>query len=253
MAAIDHKTGAYLRTVPLLASLPEAQFRSLIAASTLVTHDKHTLLNYQGDPASHLTLVIEGWIKLFRQTAEGEEAVVAILSRGDVFGESAIMEDGILPFAAEAAEPCRLSCIPGKELRSLARNHHEVLVEILSIMSGELRSLQMENEHLALMSAPQRVGCLLLQLSSGMLGKGGTFSFPYDKALAAARLTMKPETFSRALAQLKDAGVTVKGPEVTIASFASLVEYCCSSCSASADECQGCRGCASTSCHCKTA
>jgi hypothetical protein len=32
----------------------------------------------------------------------------------------------------------------------------------------------------------------------------------HDKALAASRLTMKPETFSRALAQRKDVGVSVK-------------------------------------------
>ena len=82
--------------------------------------------------------------------------------------------------------------------------------QIMRIMSRELKSLEMENEHLALMSASQRVGCLLLQMSSGMLGKGGTFAFSYDKALAASRLTMKPETFSRALAQLKDVGVSVK-------------------------------------------
>lgn len=107
----------------------------------------------------------------------------------------------------------------------------------------------MENEHLALMSASQRVGCLLLQMSSGMLGKGGTFAFPYDKALAASRLTMKPETFSRALAQLKDAGVSVKGPEVTMESFAALVEFCCGDCSAMPGECCGSRSsCDNKSC-----
>ena len=44
-------------------------------------------------------------------------------------------------------------------------------------MSRELKSLQMANEHLALRSASQRVGCLLLQMCSGMLGEGGTFDF----------------------------------------------------------------------------
>lgn len=135
---------------------------------------------------------------------------MAVLNRGDIFGENAIIAGASYPSAAEAAEPSRLMSLPGAVLRQLARDNHEIMSQIMQIMSRELKSLEMENDHLALMSASQRVGCLLLQMSSEMLGKDGTFAFPYDKALAASRLTMKPETFSRALAQLKDVGVSVK-------------------------------------------
>ena len=74
-----------------------------------------------------------------------------------------------------------------------------------------------------------------------MIGTGGTFSFPYDKALAAQRLGMKPETFSRALAQLKPLGVTIKGPEIAIDSFSCLTAYCCGHCTAQPGECRGSR------------
>jgi hypothetical protein len=71
----------------------------------------------------------------------------------------------------------------------------------------------------------------------------------HDKALAASRLTMKPETFSRALAQLKDVGVSGQGPEVTIESFAALVEFCCGDCSAMPGGCRGSRSsCDNKSC-----
>jgi len=94
---------------------------------------------------------------------------------------------------------------------------------------------------MAIMSAPQRVSCLLLQLSGHMIGNGGTLTFPYDKSLAATRLGMKPETFSRALAQLKPYGVTAKGPEITIESFTRLTEFSCGHCTALPGECRGCR------------
>ena len=66
-------------------------------------------------------------------------------------------------------------------------------------------------------------------------------AFPYDKALAAARLGMKPETFSRALAQLKPYGVTVKGTDIRIENFARLSEYSCTHCTALPGECRGSR------------
>ena len=105
-------------------------------------------------------------------------------------------------------------------------------------MSREMHKLELENEHMILMSAPQRVGCLLLQLSSGMISQGGTFTFPYDKSLAAQRLGMTPETFSRALSKLKPVGVSVNGPEIRVESFHCLAEYSCGHCSAEQEDCK---------------
>ena len=108
----------------------------------------------------------------------------------------------------------------------------------MASMSREMRRLQLETEHRAMMDAPQRISCMLLRLSADMIGAGGAFTFPYDKSLAAARLGMKPETFSRALAQLKSDGVTVKGSEIRIDSFSHLAELSCSHCSCAAGECK---------------
>ena len=109
----------------------------------------------------------------------------------------------------------------------------------MNILADEIIDLQRGKKHMAVMSAPQRVGCMLLKLSSGMIGKGGTFVLPYDKSLAASNVGMKPETLSRALKELKAYGVTVKGSEVTIENFTKLAEHCCVHCSAISGTCGG--------------
>ncbi len=147
-------------------------------------------------------VVKKGWVKLFRQTPDGEQAVLGLFTRGDVFGEASIFTKAGYTCTAEAAEESRVIEIPGTVLRDKARDNHEIMARVMNAMSAEIRNLQLENEHLALMSAPQRVGCLLLQLSAGIQGEGGILTFPYDKSLAAARLGMKPETFSRSLTLL---------------------------------------------------
>lgn len=238
--------GPFLRDLSFFKGLAEADLHAFLDSATVRTYAKQDSIFTQGDNASRFFAVMHGWVKLYRNTPEGDEAIIALFTRGDVFGEAAIFGGAGYPFAASAAEECKLLEIPGTVLRARARENHEVMARIMSSMSQEMRNLQMENEHLALMSAPQRIGCLLLQLSAGMIGTGRTFRFPYDKSLAAARLGMKPETFSRALAQLGIAGVSVKGPEVTINSFAQLVDYCCTHCSTLPGECRGQRdeGCA---------
>lgn len=229
----------FLRELPFFSGLPEADLLAFQQAAQIKTCKKQQPIFAQGDPAHSFFAVMQGWVKLYRQTAEGDEAIIALFTRGDMFGEAAIFGGAGYPFGAEAADECRLIEIPGTVLRARARENHGVMGRVMSSMSQEMRNLQMENEHLALMSAPQRIGCLLLQLSAGMLGAGGTLRLPYEKSLAAARLGMKPETFSRALAQLQSAGVHAKGPEITIRSFAVLVDYCCTHCSALPGECRG--------------
>ncbi|MBI2233498.1 MAG: Crp/Fnr family transcriptional regulator [Micavibrio aeruginosavorus] len=242
-------TGQFLGDLHFFKGLPEKDMDAFATGSALRDYGKGQPVFTQGDRADRFFVILSGWIKLYRTTPEGAEAIVALFTRGDVFGEASVLGDTGYPFSAQAAEDARLIEIPASLLKQKAVESPAVMARIMATMSREMHKLQIENEHMALMSAPQRVGCLLLQLSSGMLGNGGTFSFPYDKSLAAARLGMKPETFSRALSQLKPWGVTVKGAEIHIADFHELAAYSCGYCSAEMPDCKGatrksCGGCA---------
>lgn len=242
--ALEDRTDQFLQSLPFFNGLPQADIDAFINAARIREYKKQDSLFHLGDAAERFFVVLNGWIKLYRETGEGEEAVVALFTRGDVFGEAAIFSGAGYPFSAQASEDSKVIEIPAGVLRDRARDNHDIMDRVMASMSREMRNLQLENEHMALMNAPQRVGCLLLQLSAGMIGKGGTFSFPYDKSLAAGRLGMKPETFSRALAQLKPVGVTVSGPEVKIENFAKLIDFCCGHCSSLPGECTGSRTCA---------
>ena len=225
--------------LPFFKDLPDSDLDSLLGSAAVKDYPKNKPLFHQGDKADRFFVILSGWVKLFRNTEEGDEAIVALFTRGDVFGEAAVFGGAGYPFSAQAVEELHLIEISAALLKERAKTNPEIMTRVMNSMSREMHKLQIENEHMAIMSAPQRVGCLLLQLFSGMIGKGGTFSFPYDKALAAQRLGMKPETFSRALAQLKPLGVTSKGTEIHIKSFHCLAEYCCGSCSADLDDCKG--------------
>lgn len=244
------QTLKFISKLPFFDELPQADIESLLGSADVKDYARHTSLFHQGDPADRFFVILNGWIKLHRGTQEGEEAIVALFTRGDVFGEAALFGGSGYPFSAEAVEESRIIEIPAIILKERTKANPELMNRVMQSMSREMHKLQIEKEHMAIMSAPQRVGCLLLQLSSGMLGKGGTFPFPYDKSLAASRLGMKPETFSRALVQLQPLGVMVKGPEIKIESFADLIEFCCSHCSEESADCQGARreACENMSC-----
>lgn len=232
----------FLRTVPLFAGLPEEDVNGFTKSSYLRHYSKSEYLYHQSDEADRFFVVVDGWIRLYRETIDGDEPVSAMLTRGDIFGEGIIFyQNNSYIFSAQAAEPTQVFEISKSVLKSRAAENPDILKRIMTSVCEKMIRLQAENERLAYMTAPQRVACLLLRLSAHMVGNGGTFTFPYDKSLAASQLGMKRETFSRALMHLRPLGVTVNGSEIKIESFQRLTEYSCKQCSMSADQCAGAR------------
>lgn len=241
MGILDNRTADFMQNLTFFKGLPKADMDAFIESAGIQHYPKGKGIFHQGDKAESFFVVISGWVRLFRNTVEGDEAFVGLFTRGDVFAEAALFTEGNYPFSADAAEDTRILVIPGHVLKTRARSNPDITARTLASMSREMSNLQRQNEQMSIMTTSQRAACLLLQLSAHMVGTGGTFTFPYDKALAAARLGMKPETFSRSMAQLKPYGVTSRGSEVTIDNFARLAAYSCGNCTALPADCRGCR------------
>jgi CRP-like cAMP-binding protein len=239
MTVLRDRTGQFLRNLPLFTGLSEDDIQTLLKAGAQHAYKKNQHLFYHGDKAEKFFIVVNGCIKLYSETEDGEEHIIDLLTAGDNVGEACIFDGAIYPFSASAAENSEIYEIRADLLKQTAKNSPNLTAKIMAIMSDEMHDLQIEKEHLANMSASQRLGCTLLRLSAGMVGKGGTFTLPYDKSLAAANLGMKPETFSRALKDLQSVGVTAKGSEITIENFEKLAEHSCAHCSAIRVTCGG--------------
>ena len=244
---IDKNATYFLQSLPFFSGLPESDLSALCQAAQVRDFDKGQTIFVRGDKAGSFYIVMNGWVKIYRDTHEGKEAVLSLFTRTDTFGEAVVFEGADYPYSAQAVEKTKVITIPAPALKERAKNNPAILVRMMQTLSQHLNRVQLENEHLAQMSAPQRVGCLLLQLSIGTEGDSRIVHFPYDKSLAATKLGMKAETFSRALSQLKNIGVNVKSDEIHIADFNGLIQFCCSDCSAEHADCpysQGTGSCA---------
>lgn len=240
--AIRAKESAFLSSLPFFAGLPPADMNVFLNAAFLRRYKKHEYIYHQGDEADRFFIIVEGWLRLYRETIEGTESVSDILTRADIFGEGLMFyQNNNYMFSAQAVEDTQILEISKSVLRRRAEENPDILKRIMMSVCEKIERLQTENERLASMSATQRVACLLLRLSSSMLGNGGTFTFPYDKSLAAAQLGMKRETFSRALLFLREYGVNVNGAEVRIDNFQRLAAYSCKQCALYPGKCAGAR------------
>lgn len=221
-----------LKTIALFESAGQGFVDAITQKSQIIHVDKGQVLFIHEDAAEHFYIIQKGWIKLFRETLDGAQAVVDILRSGHMFGETSIFHEDLYPYSAEAAESGDLISMPLSILKSEIEGNPKLAMSMLSAMARYRKQQDQELEHRTLQNAPQRIGCFLLRLANQNEPGPVTIHLPYDKTLLASRLGMQPETFSRALGKLKEAtGISVKGATIEMESLQQLSDYSCSACS----------------------
>lgn len=212
------------RSSLLLSNCPDDVALRLLKRAVVRQYSRGQLLFDHGDPAHSVFIVLDGWVKLFRITQSGSEAVVGVFTRGHSFGEAVALRDDTYPVAAEAATGCEVVQIPSAEILHMMRSHPEVCIAILSSTFVHLHALVAQVEQLKAHTGAQRVAQFLLSLISSDKDSC-TVTLPFDKILIAGRIGMKPESLSRAFSRLKEHGVTINQNHAEIADVERLREF----------------------------
>lgn len=181
-----------------------------------------------GDRADFFYLIVEGWIKLYRVSRDGDEAIIHVFGPGETFAEAAVFNDRrAYPVHAQAVDNVVLIAVPRSFFVRKIQSDSNFALRILAAIASRQHYLVQQLEQVTARSAPQRIGAFLLRVSHAAASEHDvTVTLPYDKSLIAARLSIKPETFSRALAKLRPHGVTSRGRMVQIADPQVLAEFC---------------------------
>lgn len=194
--------------------------------------EKGNVLFVQDEPAERYYLLLKGWVKLYRETRDGEQAILDIVTQNQLFGDASILDNRNHAYTAELIEDAELLSFPIEALDAEVKQNHKFSMFLLGEMAKRHKYQNKEIEHRSLQTAPQRIGCFLLRLTDPNGKVLRNINLPYDKTLIAAQLGMKPETFSRALKKLKEeTGIGVQGSNIEIHNPEKLASFACSACS----------------------
>lgn len=221
-----------LQGIRLFSNCTPSFLDGLASRSRTQRLPKGQMLFVCDEKADRFFFVVGGWMKLFRETLDGAQAVVDIIPAGHIFGETAIFQNDQYPFSAEAAEESEILVMPLSILKAEIESNPKIALSMLKSMAHYRRLQDQELEHRTLQNASQRIGCFLLRLIDQESEGRVTIHLPYDKTLVASRLGMQPETFSRALAKLKaSVDMEVRGATIELGNVQELSEYACAACS----------------------
>jgi CRP-like cAMP-binding protein len=216
---------AVARQSLLFSSMPENDAEMLLSTAHVTEYDRGQTIFLQGEKATAIFIVIEGWCKLYRIAPSGTEAVVGVFTQGRSFGEALAFRGDVYPVSAEAVTNLKLMRIEADDYLRRIRETPEAAISLLASTFRHLHSLVGQIEALKARTSAQRVAEFLCELSNAEEGSCEVV-LPNDKILIAGRLGMKPESLSRAFARLKSEGVQIKQNLAKIEDIEHLRVYC---------------------------
>ena len=108
----------------LFEGLAESDLESLRPAIRTRSFKRGSYLFREGDPGSHLHMVVQGQIKIGRMGQGGGEVVFAIAGPGEIFGELSLFdEEGERTADAQALEPTECLVIGRASCRERVSYH----------------------------------------------------------------------------------------------------------------------------------
>jgi CRP-like cAMP-binding protein len=219
---------ALLPHVPLFNSLVPEEIARIARSTREIQATKGDILFHKGDACTGFHLLVHGQIKLAFTSAQGNEKVVEIVGPGQSFGEAIMfMDKSYIVFAQALTDSLLLHVSKAAIYEELERDP-ALCRKMLAGMAMRLHQLMNDVESYSLHSGKQRIIDYLLREVPEELQSGGaaTITLSTSKGIAASRLNLTQEHFSRILHELTELGlIIVEGRKISIPDVARLRRY----------------------------
>lgn len=173
---LEHLT--FLHSVNLFSLLDETEIAALHETLRERRMPAGTRLFHEGEQGDSLFIVQSGSVEIYVNDYEGKKLILATLTRGDIFGETAVFDPGPRSANAITTEESIVWEFPRAALLRFLRAKPEASINLLAMISRRLR----EADHLLMgsptgnvntafesnLSLPQRIANWIADFSGSM-------------------------------------------------------------------------------------
>jgi CRP-like cAMP-binding protein len=218
-------TTMVLRRVPLFRQLRDETIDMIAERAVTRRVSKNTMLFREGEACRGLYIVVDGSIRIYRSTPDGQEQTLMVEGPKKTPAELTLFDASPYPASAQAAEDSTVLFLLLQDFQQLYHEHPEIADAVIMELGRRLKRLVRLVARITLKSVPARVASALLEEAeaAGAAHDGGTFGLPLTQEEMGRELSTTRESVSRALGELRAAGVVARdGSNLTILSIAGL-------------------------------
>lgn len=189
--------------VPLFNHLDR---ESLVQISNISRHRRFRRGETVFSPNEHAGLLIlaRGRVKVYQLSASGKEQLLRVLEPGDFIGEDTLFGQGTAETFGEALTEIEACTISRTEFMELLKAYPAISLKLLEAYSHRLSEAERLLTRTATESVSARLELYLMDLAK--VAGSNTVTLPLTMKELAAFLGTTPETVSRRLRQLEEAG-----------------------------------------------
>ena len=199
-----------LAGIPLFAAVSETTRHAVVAATTVRHYRRNMFVFAEGEPAESFHFVLDGRVRVFRDTPGGHEQTLQVLERGGLLAVVCFLDGRPYPASAQTVLESNIGSIRNADLARLAQQHGDLAWTLLQQLARRLLWAQGRIYDLALRSATGRVVSGLLEFAreQGKKDDQGCFTvaLPLTHRELGQITGVSRETVTRTLGQLRDSG-----------------------------------------------
>ena len=155
----------YLQMVDVFQDLSQEEIEEIDRATTISSCRRGKILYMPEDTSEVLFLLKEGRIQLYRISPDGKKLVIATVGPGAIFGEMALIGQGMHNTFAEAIDKCVLYVMNRDDVERLLLTKPKVALRIFEALGRRLKEAEARLEAIAFKGIPARLASLLLHLA----------------------------------------------------------------------------------------
>jgi CRP-like cAMP-binding protein len=158
----------------------------------------------QGDPASHVMLLVSGRVKVSLAMPDGEVLLLAVRGVGELLGEIAVLGGDERSATVVTIEPCVMRVLPADRFQALVRSAG-LEAELLRRAMRRIREGEAWRAETAALPAGPRVVRALARLA--VPGSGGPVDVGLGQSEIGQAVGLSRSVVAAELAKLRDQGI----------------------------------------------
>jgi CRP/FNR family transcriptional regulator len=198
----DFSVYAMLQQMPYFANVAEPALNELAQQAVHRTFAPNEMIFLEGSPSAGLWIVENGRVKAYKLSPDGQEFILHFLGPGDTFNDIAALDGAPNPVSATAVTDVSAWVISSAVFSQALQADHEKALAVIEGLTDRIRVVAGRMEDLALHSVTARLAHFLLDQIEDTTLKHPSIT----RALIANHLATTPESISRSLRVLENAG-----------------------------------------------
>ena len=185
-----------LAQAELFADLEPDVLEQLAASASEHALRRNDVIFAEGDTPGDLFVVVSGRIAIANKSIDGRESVVALMERGDLFGEMGLFDGLGRSAEARALESSTVISVPYAPIKALYESRPELLWKVVAMLATRLRNMDEALADAVFLDVTGRTAKRLLELA----GDKDEFTLPITQEELAGMVGASRERVNKAIA-----------------------------------------------------